>query len=425
MRSFKHRLELNNKQMTLSSKHAGTVRHAYNWGLELCNNASKKRDKLPTAIDLHKLLVKDIKSVYTWYYDTSKCSPQQSLRNLSVGWKNYFFNLKKGEIKKKQSSYVKQCKKRGVDVNKDRLYNIGKPKFKKKGMSESFYLEGNIVVDGNRIKLPRFGWVNMSESYDESFSVKNVVVSRQASHWFVSFKKEIANLKIKGIDKKPRIGVDLGIKTLAFLSDGVVFESVKAFRRNKRRLKLAQKKLSKKYIKGNKVQSNNYYKARSDVAKIHYKISCIRKDSIHKLTTYLAKNHSRISIEDLNVSGMMKNRKLAGAIQDGGFFEFRRQLDYKTKWYGSELVVIDRFFPSSKKCSCCGNIKQDLKLKDRIYICEKCDMKIDRDLNAAINIKNFAVSSTVNACGELYKPNGVRQTELNETRSKQQINTTV
>jgi putative transposase len=345
---------------------------------------------------------------------------------LSVGWKNYFSNLKKGEIKKKQAAYIKQCARRGVEIKKDKLYNLGKPKFKKKGTNESFYLEGKIIIDKNKIKIPKFGWVKMSESYDESFEVKNVVISRKANHWFISFKKDVAILKIKDIDKKPSIGVDLGVKSLAVLSDGLVFDAAKAFGRNKRKLKIAQRKLSKKYVEKNKIQSNNYYKTKQEVAKIHYRISCIRQDAIHKLTTYLAKNHGQIIIEDLNVSGMMKNKRLAGAIQDGGFFEFRRQLEYKTKWYGSKLIVIDRFFPSSKMCSCCGNIKQDLKLKDRVYICEKCGMKKDRDVNAAININNyFAVSSTVNACGELNKPYGENQKELNEARNKQQTNTTV
>lgn len=125
------------------------------------------------------------------------------------------------------------------------------------------------------------------------------------------------------------------------------------------------------------------------MAKLHYRISNIRKDNIHKLTTYLAKNHSEIVIEDLNVRGMSKNHKLASAILDGGFYEIKRQLVYKVKWYSSVLTVVDRFFPSSKQCSGYGNIKSDLKLSDREYICECCGLPIDRDLNASINLKNI------------------------------------
>lgn len=140
---------------------------------------------------------------------------------------------------------------------------------------------------------------------------------------------------------------------------------------------------------------------------------------MHKLTTYLAKNHSEIVIEDLNVKGMSKNHKLASAILDGGFYEFKRQIDYKTRWYGSKMTVVDRFFPSSKTCSNCQCIKQDLTLKDRTYKCQTCGMEKDRDLNAAINLRQKAVSYTVlNACGEVNKPKAQRL----RTSTKQETN---
>ena len=191
---------------------------------------------------------------------------------------------------------------------------------------------------------------------------------------------------------------------MATLSDGMSFENRKPFRMYKRKLKLAQRQVSKKYIKG-KEQSKNYNKASLKVAKLHYKISNIRKDAIHKLTTYLTKNHSQIVIEDLNVKGMSKNRKLSSATLDCGFYEFRRQLEYKSDWYGSKVLTVNRFFPSSKTCSCCGNIKKDLTLKDRLYCCESCGLEIDRDLNAAINLKDQsnilrAASSAASVCGE-------------------------
>ncbi len=416
MISFKYRLELNNKQMTLAYKHAGVSRHAYNWGVNLCNKKSEAKEKLPSGIDLHKLLVKDVKSENEWYYDVSKCSPQQALRNLNSSWINFFRELKKGEIEKKRKSYIKECKAKGREVNQNKLYNIGKPKFKKKGIKDSFYLEGKIRVEGNKIKVPIFGWVKMSEKHIGEIEVKNVVVSRQSNHWFVSFKTERPNLKVKGIKNKPTIGVDLGIKTLTTLSDGTVFQNVKAYNRHKRKLKIAQRVVSKKYNKNSKQQSSNYHKANKKVAKIHYKISCTRKDAIHKLTTYLAKNHSQISIEDLNVKGMLKNHNLAGAIQDGGFYEFRRQLEYKTEWYGSKLVVIDRFFPSSKTCSNCGHIKSDLKLSDRIYKCDVCGHSENRDLNASKNIKGWRVTSRMPA--KSYKKPSIRNSSKQEVNGK-------
>jgi putative transposase len=244
------------------------------------------------------------------------------------------------------------------------------------------------------------GWVRCSEILPQGVVVKNVTVSRQAHHWFVSFKIPYAKKK-QNLEKQSVVGVDLGIKTLATVSEGTVFENRRPYRQHKRKLRLAQRQASKKYIKGknNKNQSKNYQKAQAKVARIHYKIACIRKDTLHQVTTQLAKNHSEVVIEDLNVKGMSRNHKLSSAILDGGFYEFRRQLTYKCDWYGSKLTVLDRFYPSSKTCSGCQTVKKDFSLKERTYCCEHCGLKIDRDLNAAINLRNQAVSYTASACG--------------------------
>ena len=362
MKSIKVRLELNNKQKTLANKHAGVARYAYNWGKSVCDLAIQNKEQRPTAIDLHKKFVKEEKTIKSWLYEVSKCSPQQGLRNLDEAYKRTF---------KVKSSHF--------------------PKFKKKGQHDRFYLEGAIKIDSNKIKVPKFGWLKCSETLPEC-EVKNVVISKTANQWFIAFKipfePQITN-KMNGV-----VGVDLGIKTLATLSDGKVFEAIKPYKKNKRKLKILQRKLSKKQ-KG----SNNYKKARIKVAKLHYKIANIRKDVLHKLTAYLSKNHTEICIEDLNVNGMSKNHKLASAILDGGFSEFRRQLEYKCQWYGSTLTIVDRFYPSSKTCSGCGNVKKELKLSEREYVCENCGLVIDRDLNAAINLRNKSVSYTESACG--------------------------
>jgi putative transposase len=363
MQGFKTQLILNNKQTSLMKQHCGVSRHAWNWGLALCQEKLKNKEKLPTAIDLHKMLVSEVKPHNQWYYDVSKNSPQQALRNLETAFKRCF---------KKTSKF---------------------PRFKKKGRKNSFYTEGNIQIKNNKIKLPKFGWIKLSERFDE-LTVKNCVVSRVSDKWFVSFKLDIPNLKVKDIELKDTVGVDLGIKTLAVLSNGKVFDNKRPFKRNKRKLKLAQRKQSKLFKKGKKEQSKNYKKQSLKVSKIHYKISCIRKDATHKLTTYLSKTHREIVIEDLNVSGMSKNHKLASAILDGGFYEFRRQLEYKTKWHGSVLTVCNRYYPSSKTCSNCGTIKKDLKLSDRVYKCQNCQLEIDRDLNASFNLNKLSVSYT-------------------------------
>ena len=259
-------------------------------------------------------------------------------------------------------------------------------------------MEGSIQSKENRIKLPKFGWLKCSEILPNA-EVKNVVISRHATHWFVSFKVEHKPLETE--KKREKIGVDLGIKTLATMSDGSQAEAVKPYRQYKRRLKIAQRRVSKKFVKGAKKQSNNYQKAQVKVAKLHYKIWNIRKDSIHKLTTKLAKNHGEIVIEDLNIRGMSKNHKLASAILDGGFYEFRRQLEYKASWYDAKVTVANQFFPSSKKCSGCSNVKEKLGLSERIYKCEVCRIEINRDLNAAINLENY--NNTVSYTGRLEK----------------------
>jgi putative transposase len=254
MQGFKTQLILNNKQKTLAMKHCGVSRHAWNWGLALCQEKLKNKEKLPTAIDLHKMLVSEVKPHKQWYYDVSKNSPQQALRNLETAFKRCF---------KKTSKF---------------------PRFKKKGGKDSFYTEGNIQIKGNKIKLPKFGWIKLSERFDE-LTVKNCVVSRVSDKWFVSFKLDIPNLKVKDIELKDTVGVDLGIKTLAVLSNGKVFDNKRPFKRNKRKLKLAQRKQSKLFKKSKKEQSKNYKKQSLKVSKIHYKIACIRKDATHKLTT--------------------------------------------------------------------------------------------------------------------------------------------
>lgn len=359
MRSFKTELDLNNKQKTLCARHAGTSRHAYNWGLALCKqvlsynkNNPKGKIKFPTAIDLHKLLVASVKTANPWYYETSKCSPQEALRNLSKAFK--------------------------------RMHQVpgsGFPKFKKKNVSDSFYLEGSIKISGNKIKLPIFGWVKCHEQLPPA-SPKNVTISKRAGRWFVSFKLD--NVSTYNQVLNAPVGVDLGINTLATCSNGFVTPNPKAYRKAKYKLALLQKELSRR-TKGGK----NREKTKLKLAKCHYRISSIRSDTLHKLTIHLAKNHSEIWVEDLNVSGMLKNHKLAGAISDCGFYEFKRQLEYKTAWYGSKLCLVDRWFPSSQLCSSCG-AKQSTPLGLRQYNCGKCNLSIDRDLNASINILNYA-----------------------------------
>jgi putative transposase len=212
-------------------------------------------------------------------------------------------------------------------------------------------------------------------------------VSEKAGRWFVSLQME----EEINVPEKPKreLGVDLGIKSLATCSDGMIFENPKALRSRLKKLQRLSRNVSRK-VKG----SQNRKKAHKRLAKLHYRIACIRSDTIHKLTSSLTKNKSRIVIEDLNVSGMMKNKRLSRAIADIGLFEVRRQLEYKGRWYGCEIDHADRFYPSSKRCSSCGFIKNDLQLSDRVYVCPVCGLEIDRDVNAAINLLNHRTASS-------------------------------
>ena len=379
-KSFKLRLEPNNRQLSSLRGHAGVRRHAYNQGLAYCNDLFEKGIKTPSAIELHKWLVATVKKEYSWYYNYSKCSPQQALRDLEIAFKNFH------KLQKKSGYSLKD--------KKGRLKGL--PNFKRKGVNDSFYLEGNIKIEGKKIKLPKIGWVKLSEYMDVS-SVKNCVVSRVADDWFVSFKVE--HNPIKTEKKHKSVGVDLGIKTLATLSNGEEFVNVKPYDKAKRKLRKQQKEVSRRFVKGAERQSSNYKKSVAKLSKIHKKVSDVRKDNLHKITTYLAKNFDVVAIEDLKPKNMSKNHHLASAILDGGFFEFKRQLLYKKEWYGGSVFIANTFFPSSKTCNVCGVINKELKLSQRTWTCEN-GHQLNRDLNASVNLDKLAVSSTVSAFGD-------------------------
>ncbi len=352
MQSIKTKLKLNNYQKTILAKHAGVARHAYNWGLATCITEYEETKKRPSAITLHKRLVAEVKSINPWYYEVSKCAPQQALRDLERAFKNFLT-----------------------------IPSRGFPKFQKKGRKDSFYLEGSIkIFPGNYIQLPRIGVVKTYEILPNC-KVKNVRISKRADNWYISFKYDIEPVPTEKVEET--IGVDIGINTLATCSDGSKFANVKAYRQTKKRLGRHQRAVSKKVI-----GSQNRIKAVKKLAKLHKKVADIRADALHKLTTWLAKNHSTIVIEDLNVSGMLKNHKLASAIADCGFYEFKRQLTYKCEWYGSKLVIAPRFYPSSQLCSHCGH-QQKMPLNVRTYECANCGFQADRDFNAAVNLANY------------------------------------
>jgi putative transposase len=356
---FKTELKLNNQQRTALAKHCGVARHAWNWGLALTkqildhNKANPdSKIKFPSAIDLHKWLVALVKSEHEWYYECSKSTPQQALMALRESWKRCF--------------------------NK----TAGVPRFKKKGKRDSFTLEGTVKILGNnKIQVPVIGVLKTYERLPQVLT-KSATISRQADRWFISFRFDVEQQESSNTDV---VGVDLGVKNLAIFSTGKVIAGAKSYKKFEAKLSRMQW-LNRHKIIG----SNNWKKAQMQIARLHRKIANIRKNTLHKLTTLLAKNHGTVVIEDLNVSGMLANHKLAKAIADMGFFEFRRQLTYKCELYGSKLVVVDRWFPSSKTCSNCETKKETLTLDERVFECSECGFVIDRDLNAAINLSRIA-----------------------------------
>ena len=349
-----HRIRLNPtpEQATYFAMAAGTRRFTYNWALAEWTRQYKAGEK-PSALKLKKQFNALKRDQFPWVYEVTKCAVEGAFVDLARAFENFFAG---------RAQY---------------------PKFKaKKRSREGFYLANDkFTVNGHWIKVPKLGWVNMTESLRFEGKIMSAQVSRTADWWFVSITVEQPD---QPTPEHPgeAVGIDLGLNHLATLSDGRVLENQKPLRRRLRKLKRLQRSLSRKQ-KG----SANREKARRKVARQHYKVSCARDDVLHKFTTDLVRNYSVVVIEDLNVRGMLKNHRLALSISDAGFGKFKTLLENKANQTGTVVVKVDRFFPSSKTCHQCGQVKRDLSLADRVYRCE-CGLECDRDHNAAINILN-------------------------------------
>lgn len=378
-RAYKAELDLNDKQITACKQHAGAARYAYNWGLLRKQEVYLATGKNTSAIDLHRELNALKKTDLPWMYEVSKCAPQEALRNLDSAFAHFFrrWRLKQEGQWKGKLGYPKV-------------------KTKKKGLG-SFRLTGSIVVFENAIQLPRLGRLRLKErSYLPMSGVRilSATVLEQAGHWYVSI--QVEQEQVIPANNGPVVGIDLGVKALAILSDGTVIPNPRHLRRRLKKLKRFHRVVSRR-TKGGK----NRHKATRRLAKLYRKVANQRKNTLHQVTTRLAKTKRVIVLEDLNVSGMLKNHHLAQAIADVGFYEFKQQLLYKAAWYGSRVVLVSRWEPSSKRCSACGNVKDELLLSERTYHCMACGLVIDRDLNAALNLAALAGSSSdsLNACG--------------------------
>jgi len=383
-RAYKVELDPNNRQRTALLRHAGCARYAYNWGLNRKIEDYKAHGKSPGAMALHRELNVLKQTEVPWMYEVSKCAPQEALRDLDTAYKNFW----------------RRCK------NSDKQKGFPRFKSRKRGIG-SFRLTGAIqsTASGRRVQLPRLGKIHVKErGYlpgPDNISVKvlSATVSERAGHWFVSLQVEETLPTPKTKVNGEVIGIDVGVKHLAVLSDGAVIENPRALKGAEGRLRQLQKSVSRK-VKG----SRNRRKAVRRLARQHYRVSNIRKDAIHKATTEIVQRASVVGLETLNVKGMLRNHRIARSLSDAALSEFHRQIEYKVAWNGVEVVRADRFYPSSKTCSCCGHVVDDLTLSDRTFRCPACGLEIDRDLNAAINLRNVAItmagSSPVTACGE-------------------------
>jgi putative transposase len=362
-----HKIELNpnNKQRTYFAKAAGVARFSYNWAL---SEWQKEYDLglKPSDPSLRRKLNSIKREQFPWMLDVTKNAPQMAIIQLGQAFKNFFA---------KRAAY---------------------PQFRKKGIHDRFTLSNDqFTVDASRIRIPHLGWVRMRESLRFEGKILSATISHRAKKWFVSLNVAIVSPVISKESKnQATVGIDLGLTQFATLSTGEIITGSKPHKAKLRRLKRLSKSLSRKQ-KG----SSNRKKAQAKLAKLHYQISNIRHDAIHQLTTRLTDEFSTIVIEDLNVSGMAQNRKLSRSISDMGFFEFRRQLVYKSTLKNTHLIVADRWFASSKLCSVCTMKNSDLALSMREWECRHCGAKHHRDINAAKNLEKLAVSFTVSACG--------------------------
>jgi len=364
----KTRLEPNKSQRAALMNHAGAARFAYNWGLSV-RRAAYEADKTSlNAISLHKLLNSLKPTVYPWLYEISKCAPQEALRDLDKAYKSWWRRLSEG----------KRGKKAGAPHYKSRLRDgIG-----------AFRLTGVIeVLEGGYVQLPRLGKIKLSEKdYLPLGSYAQAMISEKAGAWYVSVKALPQHKlgKPKGRAAKSKAGLDLGLSSFLTFDDGRKIEAPKPLRASLKKLRVLQRQQSRRKLDG-----ANRKKTTQKIARLHAKVANQRQDFLHKLTTELTQTYAALSVESLNVAGMMQNKCLSRAVSDVGMGEFLRQLEYKSAWYGCRLLAADQWYPSTQICSNCHHRKEGsekLTLKDRTYHCSHCGLTLDRDINAARNL---------------------------------------
>ena len=357
IKTLRVRLYPSNQQKVLLEKHFGSCRFVYNHFLDIRNKyyAEHKGDKRKglSAFDTMKMLTQ-LKKETIWLNETNSQSLQHSLVELDKAFKSFF------------------------------KHNASYPNFRSKKDNQYFIIPSGFKTRGNKLMVPKF--IEGIEYRDESDipdNIKQIIITKDIDRYYASIQYEENKELPRG---QGIIGIDMGIRPFATLSDGLQIEPLNALRNKEKRLKRQQKKLSRK-----ERGSGNRKKQIVRVQKVHQKIRDMRADFNHKVSTAIAKHYGTVVVEELNVQGMQRNHNLAKSITDQGWYQFKQMMEYKLQWREGELIEIGRFDPSSKMCSNCGNVKHDLRLSDRTYHCNVCGFSMDRDLNAAMNIRNMGL----------------------------------
>jgi len=382
--AYRFELDPNRAQRILLAQSVGASRFVYNWGLGESQREYELTGRRPQLSELKRRLVGMKKSECPWLYEVSAHISQQALVDLDRAFDRFFKSLTREGPKS------------------------GFPRFKRKGRHDSARLY-EVSLEERQIRLPMIGWVRLTETRSErrfDGRILSATIRRRADRWFVSLAVE-RERKIalpKPVKRTSDVvGVDLGLTRAAVIYDGngtQVAEPRRALRKNLTKLRRLDRQLARKHW-----GSRNREKARLRRARLLYKISCQRQDFLHQLSSHLAKTKPVIVLEDLHVEGMKRNRSLAMSVSDAALGELRRQLAYKSEWYGARLVIAHRFYPSSKTCSGCGVIKQALGLHERVFTCDTCGLLLDRDENAAINLRRLGLGEL----GIVPLPEGLRE----------------
>jgi putative transposase len=375
--------------------HAGASRFAWNWGLAKCRERYDAEGRWYSGADLHRLwnAEKNADPGLAWWGQNSKCAYQEAFRDLDRALRD-FVRSRKGERRGRR---------------------LGFPRFKKRGKAgDSFRLTGSLRCAGSTVTLPRLGTIRTHESTRKlarrlesgTARILSATVSRTAQRWYVSFTCEVDRaVPARHSHPGSAAGVDLGVKVLLTVagSDGTIaaIDGPKPLRSSLRRLRRASRSHARK-----QPGSANRRRSAARLARIHARVANVRADALHQATSLLAVRYETIVIEDLNVTGMTRNKRLARAIADQGFGQAGRMLTYKSGWNGGQVLRAGRFYPSSKTCSGCGTVKTKLPLSERTYMCDGCGLVTDRDVNAAVNLLHLAASGAerLTACGGTVRP---------------------